>query len=141
MAARGDIRGLPAILTGAGIAERNVRYATLIARHEARRVEAEEGPPSDPLHDAVVRLDDRRRRLLRDTIDIRYPDLPVPASPSDDIQVSDESIAALNAWIDHLVALPDDEVAAAEAAVEAELQAISERRSIVPLPPPSDQGP
>ena len=37
MAALGKTAGLPAILTGAGISDRNVRYGQLIARREARR--------------------------------------------------------------------------------------------------------
>ena len=37
MAALGKTAGLPAVLTGAGISDRNVRYGQLIARREARR--------------------------------------------------------------------------------------------------------
>ena len=41
MAALGKTAGLPAVLTGAGISDRNVRYGVLIARREARRTEDE----------------------------------------------------------------------------------------------------
>ena len=61
MAAKGDTRGLPAILTGAGIAERNVRYGQLIAQRDGRRV----AKVSED--DAVARR--WRRRTIRDEVD------------------------------------------------------------------------
>lgn len=50
---RGDMRNLGQILTGAGIAARNVRYATLIARREARRVEQAETKAPNPVRAAI----------------------------------------------------------------------------------------
>lgn len=56
--------GLVAILTGAGIADRNVRYSTLIARREARRDAEPEAPPPNLIHDAIHALDPRRQRFV-----------------------------------------------------------------------------
>ncbi len=55
MAAKGDTRGLAAVLTGAGISERNVRYGELIRRREARRDDTGADDTS---------LQERRRRVL-----------------------------------------------------------------------------
>lgn len=64
---RDDTRGLPQLLTAAGIAARNVRYGQLIARREARKAEeakAAEPEAMTPEQKAIAALPDDRRRWL-----------------------------------------------------------------------------
>jgi hypothetical protein len=125
MAATGKATGLVAALTGAGIAARNVRYATLIARREARREVEEQPPEPNPIRDAIDRLDDRRKRLLRDFI-IAETRERAYRPPSDD-RVGLGPPLDVVAFIDGLGALSDSEFEAEAAAVKAKLAEIDER--------------
>jgi hypothetical protein len=144
MAATGKATGLVAALTGAGIAARNVRYATLIARREARRAEDEAPEPPNPIRDAIDRLDDRRKRLLRDLIVAEtraraYPSEDEPPS-EDPLPPSDEPMPErVTAFIDALLAMSDAEVAAEEAKVAERLREIDEeyKRALPPDAPQS----
>jgi hypothetical protein len=121
MAAKGETSGLVATMTAAGIADRNVRYTTLIARREARRdPEAEtERSVDDPVRAALDRLSPAAREHLRVLIAMRM--WAGPAEGVDAGLVSDrEDTTGLIRLIDAIGALSDEDLAIESAAAAAE---------------------
>jgi hypothetical protein len=108
----------------AGVGQRNLNYERQVAA--ARRSE-EEAPPEqpNPIRDAIDRLDDRRKRLLRDFI-IAETRERAYRPPSDD-RVGLGPPLDVVAFIDGLGALSDSEFEAEAAAVKAKLAEIDER--------------
>lgn len=68
--ARGELRNLAQLMTAAGIASRNVRYATLIARREARRAQAQAEAEAAARPNPVYALDHDRRKWLVSYLDM-----------------------------------------------------------------------
>jgi hypothetical protein len=128
MAAKGDTRGLPAILTGAGIAERNVRYATLIARREARRAEEEAPPePLSPMQVATQALSDEQRRMVVAEIDVLLEARSLGLEVGVQVPRPDAGLQVAE-WFGVIATLPDEEVAARTEAAEARLRELHEQQ-------------
>lgn len=119
MAAKGETRGLVALLTAAGISDRNVRYGELIARREARREAEQEPPPLDPIPAAIAELTDEQTALvaaeLRLAIDVASRRKEQPPEQSEE-----EYTAAFLAYVAEVAALSPEEVAARTATAYAE---------------------
>jgi hypothetical protein len=99
--ATGDARGLTAWSTAAGIASRNVRYATLIARREGRHREE----PKPSWWPAWQALSMDRRRLMVDTLRYIREHPPTDATPADGPEPT------MDAWVTLVAKMTDREVA------------------------------
>jgi hypothetical protein len=124
MAAKGETRGLVQTLTGAGIADRNVRYSTLIARREARRAEAEKPPEKSHMATEFARLDDLRCSLVRAEIAlvaVRRVHHLDPEPPDMDAEAFDQLVTD---FVDGVVAMTDEQVRARLEVIHAEHRAI-----------------
>jgi hypothetical protein len=112
----------------AGVSSRNERYADLIARREARREEAAQAAEPNAVHVQIDRLDDLRRRYLREEIDAVMLRRGTGAAPKPDGPAisDDEYAASLAEYVDELLALSDDEVQARLDRLEAESGAVWE---------------
>lgn len=109
-AARGETRGLVQTLTGAGIAARNRRYATLIARREAQRQPDPEPAPVSPIGVAIDRLDEDRQALLRDAIDLLIQRRQLTGEPEPEPMDPAAEEAVFLEWLDSLAAMSDEDV-------------------------------
>lgn len=117
-AASGETAGLVQTLTGAGIAARNRRYATLIARREARREGEQQPAKADPEWLVAVRaLDGRRAALLGAELRHEIADRGEhPRFGPESEEPIDE--AKLLAWVQSVAAAPDEEIWARLVALE-----------------------
>jgi hypothetical protein len=148
---KGDARGLTAWATAAGIASRNVRYAQLIARREQRRSAEQEQPAESepPWRSKVDAMSWERHRLMSALIDL------ADAQRTDEQtreMSEDEANAAMEAWVDGIAALSEDEAERAtvdaerelselEAKAAAESRQLAQQRRTIPEPPQSPPPP
>lgn len=86
MAAKGTTTGLAATLTGAGIAERNVRYGQLIARREGRKADTDA--------DTEAAEQRTRRRLIHDELWPQHWRMEAHHSPNAEDRETPEYLAA-----------------------------------------------
>jgi hypothetical protein len=129
MAAKGTTTGLAATLTGAGIAERNVRYGQLIARRERRKAEEDKPPEPNPIRVQLDRLDVPRGRLMRDEIDALALRRELGLDDCPESESSDEAHAEIvTAWVDDLLGMTDAQVAQRAVALEAEYRELNRLR-------------
>lgn len=120
LAAKGETKGLVAMLTGAGIADRNVRYATLIERREKRRADEAKADAPSAVRLQLDRLDMTRKRLLRQEIAVIAARRQVLQEPEPIEDPVSQDVTALTALVDELLARSDDEIAARLAALSDE---------------------
>jgi hypothetical protein len=138
-AARGDTAGLVQTLTGAGIAARNRRYATLIARREARREGEQEqqaptGPQSAEWQRFLATLPDEQRdaieRLLRTQIFLieARRDAGLDPTPEPGEKEDGEFERRLLEWVTGAASRPREEVQAESSRLEQELDALEQEQ-------------
>lgn len=128
LTARGSTKGLVALSTAAGIAGRNVRYSTLIARREARV--APETEPANPIAAAIDALRPDQHELLH--TELRLAIHYRRSEPTEPTPPESESEARILAGIAAMAELSESEVAERLAVSKAELEA-EETRGIVVL--------
>lgn len=136
MAAKGETRGLVQTLTAAGISDRNVRYATLIARREARR-EAEQPEPApepepDPLLVAMAPLPLERQRYMAAAIRLELSSRQEGEPPKQARLATTASSADPNAeavmlaWVQEVASLTDADFAVRQAELAEQRQQIEQ---------------
>jgi hypothetical protein len=125
LTARGETRGLVATLTAAGISSRNVRYAKLISRREARRAEEEAPPEPNPMRDAIRALSGEQKRMLVAEIDVLVETRSLGLEVGVQVPKPDDGLQMAQ-FLARIATLPAAEVAARTEAAKDRLRELHE---------------